>query len=342
MGIVSIVRDIAEDQPRHVCLEAKAGAGAAVALAGLLGLGPATADARVATDGKPSSRPDAKPQPDSRPSATPDKPASAPARAPSAPPARTDASDGYAGMRERPSRSTRRTDKPVRPKPGSPLDRSPLEPVKIGSVPIGVQAPPPARSCLSPGYIPVDSYGNRIKKPHADPRERPEAKPGQPRAKLSDLVKPIKWWVGDPLHEPTDLVAIAPWGKAIKWGGKGYRAIRGGGRAGEGAADADRALPARAPDARPEDVVAPSAMGKGKRMPLPDRPIDPTKPPPNRIDPWKDTKETRPDVGEVVRRENDLYDRQTRGLKNSGDVEVLKIKVDKLMEVLEALNNAAK
>ena len=88
--------------------------------------------------------------------------------------------------------------------------------------------------------------------------------------------------------------------------------------------------------------MAPSAMGKGKRMPLPDRPIDPTKPPPNRIDPWKDTKETRPDVGEVVRRENDLYDRQTRGLKNSGDVEVLKIKVDKLMEVLEALNNAAK
>jgi len=257
-------------------------------------------------------------------------------------------------MRDRPTRSTRRTDKPVPPKPGSPLDRSSLEPVKIGSVPIGVQAPPPARSCLSPGYIPVDSYGNRIKKPHADPRdERPEAKPGQPRAKLSDLVKPIKWWVGDPLHEPTDLLAIAPWGKAIKWGGKGYRAIRGGGRAGEGAADADRALPARAPDAdralparapdaRPEDVVAPPAMGKSKPMPFPDRPIDPTKPAPNRIDPWKDTKETRPDVGELRRKESELYERQARGLKNSGDVEVLKIKVDKLMEVLEALNNAAK
>lgn len=192
-----------------------------------------------------------------------------------------------------------------------------------------------------------------------DPEDLPHAEPAQPdnRAKLSDVGKAFDAVVGkpwDPVHHPMDTVTAVPVLKVLKVPGVAIKAFKGA-REGEKAVDATRdvgkaveAAPGRAPDARPEDLVAPSAggtrpaVGKSEPMRRPDGPVDPTKPPPGRIDPWKETTETRPHVGEMRRRENDLYERRTNGLKNSPDVDLLKNKAEVVKAILDILNHLGK
>ncbi|HYI35198.1 MAG TPA: HNH/ENDO VII family nuclease [Thermoleophilaceae bacterium] len=191
-----------------------------------------------------------------------DKPERKPRRErPAAPPTRTDASDGYAGLRDRPAA---KPDKPVQPKPGSPLARPLDEQVRDNMGTLGVQPPPPPAQlpgCLDPGYVPVGPDGKRVERPHAEPADpdRPRGwdpdygygpRPGEvDKATLGDLADAAKWWVGDPLHDPLDAVAIVPAGRVVKWGSKGVKAIRGSEKAEDGAKTAERvtSTPTRRP-----------------------------------------------------------------------------------------------
>ena len=202
-------------------------------------------------------------------------PAPAPAPAPeptsAAPPRRTDASDGYAGLRDRPAPKPDKPAEPVRPRPGSPLARPIDQQVQDNLRTLGVQPPPPPAQlpeCLDPDYQAKGPDGKVIERPHAEPAD-PDRGPGWDpdhgygpdpsevdKATLGDLYRAAKWWVGDPLHDPMDAVGLVGWGKAIKYGNKGFRAIRGGDKAEDRATTVTKA-PAKPPAATPPTPTVP-------------------------------------------------------------------------------------
>ena len=175
--------------------ELKLGTGAMLALAGLAGLGTADASARVATDGGPP--PTAK-KPDSKPSSPPptrtdasdgyaglhDKPAAPAPRRPASPPTRTDASDGYAGMHDEP--------KPA-PKPAPAPQPRPVAQPK--PTPQPKPAAPPSHTDASDGYAGMRS------KP-APVRRAPDKPAKAPAARKSPAKKPAA--------EPAPAPAAAP------------------------------------------------------------------------------------------------------------------------------------
>lgn len=284
--------------------------------------------------------------------------------------------------RERSGDAPEQPDRQVRPEPGSSLNPF-RDPPSIGGVPIGHQPPKPPDRCpvCIPGAArmpgindcpparPLGVDGKPI-----DPEDLPHAEPAQPdnRAKISDLYNlaagTVHGQLGGivPVPADTDSGAFKAGDKflgnvPLTPAGVGKNVVKGGVKAlGKEATEkaekkavgdvvereAGEVVPTRAPDARPEDAVAPSAggtrpaVGKSEPMRRPDGPVDPTKPPPHRIDPWKDTMATRPDVGETRRRGEDLYDRRTKGLKNSPEVEELKTTMDLFRKIFDTVEKA--
>ncbi len=277
-----------------------------------------------------------------------------------APPTHTDASDGYAGLRDRPAAEP---DRPVRAKPGSPLAKPVGRQVRDDLGKLGVQpAPPPAQlpDCLAPAYVAEGPRGQPVEKPHAEPADPDRGpgwdpdhgygpKPDANRAKLSDVVDLAGAVVGkpwDPIHHPIDTITTVPVLKVAKVPSLALRIFRGGKQAEEATEAATGAAriaerPRRAPDAENPVIQPPAPAPAPPKVRVSERELRRAgrNPDGTRRDLRQTTREDRPDLGELRRRGDELYERRTSGLKNSQDVDLLKNKAEIVRRILDILNH---